>query len=334
MTTTAPAGSRPPRPGPDDDVPVRVEHVTRRFDATVALDDVSLDVHRGEIVGLLGPNGAGKTTLLSLVSGIRRPDSGTVRLFGRDPRDAVARVRLGTTPQETGLPPTLRVGEVAAFVAGHYPDPMPVGELLDVFGLTDLARRQTGGLSGGQKRRLAVALAMAGRPDLVLLDEPTTGLDVDARHVLWDALRTFHARGVTVVVTSHYLEEIEALAERVVVVDHGRVLADGTLRDVVGRVALRRVTLALADDGAASPGAVPSPSSGPASSAMTRLDALAGVVQRDTDPASGRHVLLTADADALVRELVTAGVPFHDLEVRSASLEEAFLALTRQEVAA
>ena len=305
----------------DDDVPVRVRGVTRRFDATVALDDVTLDVHRGELVGLLGPNGAGKTTLLSLVSGLRRPDTGTVRLFGRDPRDAVARVRLGTTPQETGLPATLRVGEVAAFVAGHYPDPMPVGELLGTFGLTDLARRQTGGLSGGQKRRLAVALAMAGRPDLVLLDEPTTGLDVDARHVLWDALREFHARGVTVVVTSHYLEEIEARAERVVVVDQGRVLADGSLRDVVGRVALRRVTVSLADDDAA-------PSSGSA-----RLDGLTGVVRRDTDPATGRHVLLTPDADGLVRELVTAGVLFHDLEVRSASLEEAFLSLTREEVA-
>lgn len=320
MITTTTAGNRSPGPGPDDDLPVRVERVTRRFDATVALDDVSLDVHRGEIVGLLGPNGAGKTTLLNLVSGVRRPDAGTVRLFGRDPRDAVARVRLGTTPQETGLPATLRVGEVAAFVAGHYPDPMPVGELLETFGLTDLARRQTGGLSGGQKRRLAVALAMAGRPDLVLLDEPTTGLDVDARHVLWDALRSFHARGVTVVVTSHYLEEIEALAERVVVVDHGRVLADGSLREVVGRVALRRVTVSLDDDDA------------PSSAA--RLDALAGVVRRDTDPATGRHVLLTPDADALVRELVTAAVPFHDLEVRSASLEEAFLSLTREEVAA
>jgi ABC-2 type transport system ATP-binding protein len=312
-TTTAPGTAD----HADDDVPVRVERVTRRFDATVALDDVSLTVHRGEVVGLLGPNGAGKTTLLNLVSGVRRPDAGTVRLFGRDPRDAVARVRLGTTPQETGLPATLRVGEVAAFVAGHYPDPLPVGELLETFGLTDLARRQTGGLSGGQKRRLAVALAMAGRPDLVLLDEPTTGLDVDARHVLWDALRSFHARGVTVVVTSHYLEEIEALAERVVVVDHGRVLADGTLRDVVGRVALRRVTLSVEDD-----------------AAVARLDVLAGVVRRDTDPATGRHVLLTPDADALVRELVTAAVPFHDLEVRSASLEEAFLSLTREEVAA
>lgn len=298
---------------------VEVDHVTRRFDATVALDGVSLTVRRGELVGLLGPNGAGKTTLLSLIEGVRRPDSGTVRLFGGDPRDPASRTRLGTTPQETGLPPTLRVREVVDFVAGHYPDPMPTAELLDTFGLTDLARRQTGGLSGGQKRRLAVALAMAGRPELVLLDEPTTGLDVDARHVLWEALRAFHASGVTVVVTSHYLEEIEALAERVVVVDQGHVLADDTLDAVVGRVALRRVTLAL--DGVAD---------AREAEHVALLERLPGVVGRETDRATGRHVLLTADADALVRELVTEGVPFRGLEVRGASLEEAFLALTRR----
>ena len=290
--------------------PVVVEGVTRRFGATVALDDVSLTVGRGELLGLLGPNGAGKTTLLSLVGGLRAPDAGTVRLFGGDPRHAASRTRLGTTPQETGLPATLRVREVVDFVGGHYPDPVPSAELLETFGLGDLARRQTGGLSGGQRRRLAVALALVGRPELVLLDEPTTGLDVDARHTLWSALRRVHASGVTVVVTSHYLEEIEALAERVVVVDHGRVLADDTLGAVLGRVALRRVVLAVdaADD-------------------VARLGALPGVVQHDVD-AGGRHLLLTADADALVRDLVGAGIAFRGLEVRSASLEEAFLALT------
>jgi ABC-2 type transport system ATP-binding protein len=290
------------------DLPVVVEHVTRRFGATLALDDVSLTVRPGEIVGLLGPNGAGKTTLLSLIEGLRRADAGTVRLFGADPRDAAARVRLGTTPQETGLPPSLKVAEVVSFVAAHYPNPIPTAELLDTFGLTALAGRQTGGMSGGEKRRLAVALAVVGRPDLVLLDEPTTGLDVDARRTLWDTLRAFHASGVTVLVTSHYLEEIQALADRVVVVDHGHVLADAPLGDILGRVALRRVTLTL--DGSAA------------------VD-LPGVVQHDTD-AAGRHTLLTADADAVVRDLVRLQVPFRDLEVRSASLEEAFLAMTTE----
>lgn len=294
------------------DIPIVVDHVTRRFGATVALDDVSLSVAPGQLVGLLGPNGAGKTTLLSLVEGLRRPDAGTVRLFGGDPRDAAARVRLGTTPQETGLPASLKVREVVEFVGAHYPDPIPTAELLDTFGLTALAGRQTGGMSGGEKRRLAVALAVVGRPDLVLLDEPTTGLDVDARRILWDTLRAFHAAGTTVVVTSHYLEEIEALAERVVVVDHGHVLADAPLPEILGRVALRRVTLALE-----APAAV--------------VD-LPGVVQRETD-AAGRHVLLTPDADSVVRELVRRDVAFRDLEVRTATLEEAFLALTREAAA-
>lgn len=312
MTFTTPSGSALLDPG----VPVAVDRVTRHFGSTVALDDVSLEVRAGEIVGLLGPNGAGKTTLLSLVEGLRRPDSGTVRLFGRDPRDAAARVRLGTTPQETGLPASLTVTEVADLVGRHYPDPVPTGELLERFGLGALAGRQTGGMSGGEKRRLAVALAVVGRPDLVLLDEPTTGLDVDARRTLWDAVRAFHAAGTTVVVTSHYLEEIEALADRVVVVDRGRVLADAPLAEMLAQVALRRVTLALV------------PADGPAATADdASLAALPGVVAHERDD-GGRHVLLTADADALVRDLVRADVPFRDLEVRTASLEEAFLAMT------
>ncbi|MCL3861627.1 ABC transporter ATP-binding protein [Actinotalea sp. K2] len=287
---------------------VTLDGVTRRFGETVALDDVSLEVRAGELVGLLGPNGAGKTTLISLVNGLRRPDSGTVRLFGGDPRDPSSRTRLGTTPQESGLPPTLRVGEVVDFVGRHFPDPIPTGELLEMFGIADLVRRQTGGLSGGQRRRLAVALSLAGRPDLVLLDEPTTGLDVDARHALWQALREYHARGGTIVLTSHYLEEVQALAERVVVVDHGRVLADDTLDAILGRVGLRRVTLRLPDD--AAPAAW-----GPS------------VTQHHRTP-DGTHELLTADADQLVRELVGAGLPFRDLTIQGATLEEAFLALT------
>jgi len=210
----------------------RTVNATRSYGPVIALDGVSLDVPAGQLLGLLGPNGAGKTTLLQLLAGLRRPTSGTVEIFGGDPREASRRRRLGSTPQETGLPPTLRVQEVVDFVAGHFDHPVPTGELLEQFGLTGLNRRQTGGLSGGQKRRLAVAVAFVGRPDLVLLDEPTTGLDVEARHGLWDAVRVYHRGGGTVVLTSHYLQEVEALAERVVVIDQGQVRADGTLAQV------------------------------------------------------------------------------------------------------
>lgn len=269
---------------------VTVDNVRRTFGGVVALDDVSLHVRAGELVGLLGPNGAGKTTLLSLVSGLRRPDSGTVRLLGRNPQDPAARLTLGMTPQETGLPATLRVGEVVDFVGGHYPDAVPTPELLDQFGLQDLAKRQTGSLSGGQKRRLAVALAMVGRPRVVLLDEPTTGLDVAGRAVLWDAIREYHRSGVTVLLTSHYLEEIQALAERVVVVDHGRVLADDSLDTILRQVGANRVGYTGADG------------------------------------ARREHVV--ADSDAFVRDLVGSGTEFSGLEIRHASLEEAFTQLT------
>lgn len=291
---------------------VELEHVTRTFGAVTALDDVSLSVGEGQLVGLLGPNGAGKTTLLSLVSGLRRADSGTVRLFGGNPRDASSRIALGTTPQETGLPPTLTVGEVVDLVAGHYPAPMTRAEVLARFGLEDLSGRQTGGLSGGQKRRLAVALALVGRPRLVLLDEPTTGLDVEARHILWQALRDYHADGATVLLTSHYLEEIEALAERVVVIGEGRVLADDTLTSVLGLVGLRRVIFSVPVGDTVD---------------LARLPGAASAQQG----ADGRWTVLASDADLTVRALVEQAVPFEGLEVRGASLEEAFLTLTQKE---
>ncbi|MFC8190080.1 ABC transporter ATP-binding protein [Cellulomonas sp. NPDC057328] len=301
----------------DEVPPVLVEHVTRRFGDVTALDDVSLRVDPGEIVGLLGPNGAGKTTLLSLLSGLRRPDAGTVRLFGGDPRDPASRTLLGTTPQETGLPETLKVREVVDFVAGHYAAPMPRAEVLARFGLEELADRQTGGLSGGQRRRLAVALSLVGRPRLVLLDEPTTGLDVEGRHVLWEALRDYHRDGATVIVTSHYLEEIEALAERVVVVGGGRVLADDRIDHVLDLVALRRTTLTLPGDAAS------------ARAALAALPGVHDVVDAQPAPGGGtRCTVLAADADEAVRALVASGLAFHALEVRGASLEEAFLALT------
>ncbi|ROS79094.1 ABC transporter ATP-binding protein [Cellulomonas sp. PhB143] len=293
-------------PGVPDGVPVvAVEHVTKRFGDVTALEDVSLTVGAGELVGLLGPNGAGKSTLLSLVSGLRRPDAGTVRLLGRDPRDAAARVPLGMTPQETGLPPTLKVREVVDFVGRHYPDRVATGDLLEQFGIGDLAGRQTGSLSGGQKRRLAVALSLVGRPRVVLLDEPTTGLDVGARQALWAAIREYHAGGGTVLLTSHYLEEVQELAQRVVVVDQGRVRADDSLEEILAQVSLRRVVVH---------------GDGP-------LDELPGVVraERAGGPAGDvRFELYTPDADALVRELVTSGARFRGLEIRGASLEEAF----------
>jgi ABC-2 type transport system ATP-binding protein len=284
----------------------RAIEVTRRYGEVLALDRVSLDIKAGELVGLLGPNGAGKSTLINLFVGLRRPTSGTVELLGGSPQDPAMRRGIGVTPQETGLPESLRVGEIADFVSAHYPE--KTDELLARFGLGDLVKRQVGGLSGGQRRRLAVALAFAGRPRLVFLDEPTTGLDVEARRALWDGIKAFHDDGGTVLITSHYLEEIEALAERVVVVGHGRVLADDTVRAVRDMVGVRRVSLVAES-----------------------LPELPGVL--GSERVDGRVSLVTADPDRLVVELVRSGAPFSGLEIRPTTLEEAFLAITSKETA-
>ena len=286
---------------------VHLDGVSRRFGDVVALDDVTLSIDSGRIVGLLGPNGAGKTTLLSLIQGLRRPTSGTVKLLGGSPSDYRTRAGLGSTPQETALPPTLRVGEVIDYVGAHFENPVPKAELAEEFGLADLLRRQTGALSGGQKRRLSVALAFVGRPKLVLLDEPTTGLDVDGRRTLWEAVRRQHQAGATVVLTSHYLEEIEALAERVIVIDQGRVLVDDDLSMVVGQVGLRMLRLST-----------------PVPDAVTSFPEVVETRAED----DGTHTFFVRDADQAVIALVKSGIPFSGLTVRGATLEEVFLTLT------
>lgn len=287
---------------------IRTNALTKTYGSHHALRDVSLEVQAGECVGLLGPNGAGKTTLLNLIEGLRAPSSGTVSLFGGDPREPARRVRLGTTPQATALPDALRVGEVIDLVAAHYPAPTPRDRLVEEFGLAPVLRRQCGALSGGQQRRVAVALAFAGDPALVLLDEPTTGLDVEARAELWEVVRARHAAGCAIVVTSHHLEEIEQLAERVVVIDDGAVRADDTLANVVRSVTRHRVSV-----------------TGVTATELQGLDP-AALVTAEADVVTA----LVADSDALVRALVHSGAAFSGLTVRGASLEEAFLTITRR----
>lgn len=295
---------------------VHTTDLTRSYGETVALHETTLQIPAGQIVGLLGPNGAGKTTLINLLVGLRRPTSGTVQVCGGDPRQEATRTMIGVTPQETALPENWRAGELVDFIRAHFPDPLDRTEALARMDLTGLADRQIGGLSGGQQRRLAVALAFIGRPRIVFLDEPTTGLDVEARHGLWQGIGDYHAEGGTVVLTSHYLEEIEALAQRVVVLDHGRILTDGSLEEVRGLVRLKRVTLtdALLPD---------------LTDAV--LSELAGVHSVEHDGA--RTHLLTDDAVRLVHDLATTDTSFTDIEIRSASLEDAFLALTSRDPA-
>jgi ABC-2 type transport system ATP-binding protein len=206
--------------------------VEKRYRSVEALRGFDLEVRRGELVALLGPNGAGKTTAVQTMLGLRRPDSGIIRVLGEEPGALRARRRIGVTLQDMDAPELLRVGEVLSFVAAHFPRRRPLDELLAEFGLAGVQRRQVGGLSGGQRRRLALALAFAGDPELVFLDEPTTGLDVESRRAVWAAIRRFSASSGTILLTTHYLEEAEALASRVAVMREGRVIRDGPAADI------------------------------------------------------------------------------------------------------
>jgi ABC-2 type transport system ATP-binding protein len=277
--------------------------IHKRYGTVEALRGVDLRLHPGELVALLGPNGAGKTSAVSILLGQRRPNAGSARLFGRDPTLPAARRPVGVTLQESGFPDNLTVREVVDLVRVHYPDPAPTRELLDRFGLTEVAGRRAGGLSGGQTRRLAVTLAFAGRPQAVVLDEPTTGLDVESRHRLWEVVRAFVAGGGAVLLTTHYLEEAQALASRVVVIADGQIIAQGSVDDITARTGLSRVHLQA-----------------PA------LPELPGVTH--VEATNGSYTLYTADPDGLVRALTLNGVAFSGLRVERASLEEAFLHLT------
>ncbi len=276
--------------------PAALIGVAKSFGERDALVDVSYETAQGEILAVLGPNGAGKTTSISLLLGLRRPDRGEALLFGDDPRAAQARLRVGATPQEMGFPSTLRVGELVELVRAHYPAPSHTDELLRTFGLEGLAGRQAGGLSGGEKRRLAVALAFAGAPDLVILDEPTTGLDPEGRGSVWATLRGFAARGGSALLTTHYLEEAEALADSIVVIDAGRVVARGSIEAIRSRAGGSRISFAAE----------------PLPSGLTATAVL-----------NGRVVLETTEPERLVRQLVHAGAALAGLEVTPLPLEDA-----------
>jgi ABC-2 type transport system ATP-binding protein len=271
---------------------------TKRFGDVTALDRISLEIGEGDVLALLGANGAGKTTAIALLLGLRIPDEGCARLFGVDPRRPDARRRVGAAPQEAAFPPTLRVHEVLELVRRHYEQPLGVDALGARFALRRLLRRQLGGLSGGERRFVAVALAFAGGPKLVVLDEPTAGLDAEARQLVWDAVRAHARAGGTALLTTHHLGEAEALADRVVVLERGVVVEDGTVAEIKRAAGLTRVSFRASPDLA--------------------LDG----VRREGEMARAD----VEDAGAFVASLVRRGIRLAELEVRPLSLEEAIAA--------
>jgi ABC-2 type transport system ATP-binding protein len=290
---------------------VELDRVSKRFGEVRALEDVSLRIDAGEVVAMLGPNGAGKTTSISIMLGTRKPTSGSARLFGLDPRDLKARSRIGVMLQESGVPGMLRVREIIALFASYYPQPLSVGEAIAIAGLDEKAGSLVRDLSGGQRQRLYLALAVCGNPDVLFLDEPTVGMDVEGRRRFLSEIGEFAARGRTIVLTTHYLEEADQLASRVIVIDKGHVIADSTPAEIKSRVAGKHVVFTTAS---------------PIEPAQ--LEGL---------PLTGSHVedhhvrLLTNDAETVVRELFRRGIEVHDLEIGGADLEEAFVAMTHHE---
>ena len=289
----------------------------RRYGRRVVLDHLDLEVSRGETVALLGPNGAGKSTTIALLLGLLRPHEGEVEVLGTTPRRAVAEGRVGAMLQTGpggGLPPGVRVASALRLVQGLYRRPAPFDQVVERAGVANLLDRQTQRLSGGEVQRVQFAMAIAGDPELVFLDEPTAAMDVTSRRSFWTMMREFGEEGRTVLVATHHLEEADRIADRVVVVNHGRVVANGPGATLKAAVATRQV--AFVSD----------------RPDVVLLDELEGVT--DVRVRGTCVTLDSLDADATVRALVGAGVGFRDLEVTGAGLEEAFVALTARRLVA
>ena len=297
----------------DDGVLARLHQAGKSYGKVPALQGIDLALRRGELLALLGPNGAGKTTAIGLLLGLLRADAGTVELFGRDPQDIAARRNIGVMLQDASLPATLRVGELIRLTASYYPAPRSVQESAELAGVSDLLQRPYGKLSGGQQRRVQFALALCGRPQLLFLDEPTVGMDIEARQKLWAAIRHLVAEGNAVVLTTHYLEEAEALADRVCVMARGRIISEGSVDALRARIALKRVWCAT-------------------SLSLDEVGHWEEVAEARIE--SGRLCLSTEYPELLVRRLLARDLHLSALEVRAAGLAEAFTELTRDDAVA
>lgn len=295
--------------------------LTKRYGSVTAADGIDLVVREEEIVGIVGPNGAGKTTTIEMMEGLRRPDAGVCTICGFDSVAQNAKVRqlIGLSLQHASMSDELSVRETLTLYASLYEDPVPVGDLLHQFDLEEKANAWTAKLSGGQRQRLALALAIIGRPQVVFLDEPTTGLDPQARRKLWDVIRGLRDDGRSVVLTTHYMDEVERLCDRVVVMDQGRILAEGEPRQLTARYGPESVIEVELD------------TSGINTVQWSRLDAVTGIKME-----AGRIQLQTADTPLTLMGLATlakeAGLPLRDLRTRAATMDDVFMALTRRGV--
>jgi ABC-2 type transport system ATP-binding protein len=294
----------------DNDVVVRLSGLKKQFGAVRAVDNLSLEIRRGETVALLGPNGAGKTTTIAMLLGLLAPTAGTVEVFGTSPAHAIHTSRIGAMLQEGKLMSGVRIGEFIEFVRGLHAAPLGHAHLIELAGLQGLEGRRLDRLSGGQTQRVRCAMAIAGNPEMLVLDEPTAAMDVEARREFWDGMHRYAALGHTILFATHYLEEAESSASRVVIIGGGRIITDGTVAEIQARYGSTHVAFnapcAAAEGFAHLPG----------------VQSAAAVGARVT--------LATSDADATVRALVAGTAPWSDLAVARSSLEDIFVVLVQQ----
>ncbi len=281
--------------------------VSKRYGKTLALDNIDLAIRPAQVLALLGPNGAGKTTALAVLTGAVRADSGSVSLFGGDPTDWRVRRQIGVMQQSASLPETLRVAEHVRQFSGYYPNPRAVDETLALAGISDLASRRYDALSGGQQRRVQFALAICGQPPLLFIDEPTVGLDVESRRAFWKVIAGLRVAGTSILLTTHYIEEADALADRIVLVGKGRVLAEDTPAGIKARASGKRIRCTSTLE-------------------STRIAQWSDVTAVTRE--GGTLELRTPRAEALLRRLLDADPHIADLEVLPLSLEEALAALS------
>jgi ABC-2 type transport system ATP-binding protein len=291
-----------------------LSRLSKSYGNVHAVRSVDLAIAPGETVAILGPNGAGKTTTIEMVLGLTRPDSGTVTLFGKSPGQAVAAGAVGGMLQTGALVEYLSVRELVTMVASVYPRPLPVEQAMRLAGVTEFAERRTNKLSGGQTQRVRFAIALVSNPDLFMLDEPTAAVDVEGRREFWTSIRAVAAEGKTVIFATHYLEEADAYADRIVLMARGRIVADGPATEIKAKVSGRIIRATI-------------PVAGPAGPADTAaLAALPGVTNAERH---GEAVILTcADSDLTLRALLSRFPVARDIEVAGAGIEEAFMALT------
>lgn len=292
----------------EQSVVASLDAVSKNYGPVRALREVSFRVQAGELVALLGPNGAGKTTAMKLLLGLMPPNRGKVRVFGADPTNPENRIRTGAMLQVGRVPETLRVREHIDLFSSYYQKPLPAAQVLAAAGLEKIRDRKFAELSGGQKQRVLFALAICGDPDLLFLDEPTVGLDVEARRMLWEEIRQLVDRGKTVVLTTHYLQEADALADRVAVINQGEIIAEGSPAEIKAQTSGKKIRCITGLE-------------------LDWVRRLPGVTEVRND--RGAIEIHAGEAEPVVRELLNRDSGLSGLEVTSAGLEEAFLALTQ-----